>query len=53
VLEKAMNAFWKHEPYQLAHFLVGTLFSIRVLACGKQDRRVLEDVVKTALSVWH
>lgn len=44
---------WKHEPHQLAHFLVGTLFSIRVLARGKQDRRMLEDVVKTALSVFH
>ena len=44
---------WKREPHQLAHFLVGTLFSIRVLARGKQDRRVLEDVVKTALSILH
>jgi len=44
---------WRHEPHQLAHFLVGTLVSIRVLARGKQDRRVLQDVVKTALSVFH
>ncbi len=44
---------WKHDPHQLAHFLVGTLFSVRVLARGKQDRRVLEDVVKTALSVFN
>jgi AcrR family transcriptional regulator len=44
---------WRHEPHQLAHFLVGTIVSIRVLARGKQDRRVLQDVVKTALSVFH
>jgi TetR/AcrR family transcriptional repressor of nem operon len=44
---------WTHDPHQLAHFLVGTLFSIRVLARGKQDRRVLQDIVKTALSVFH
>jgi TetR/AcrR family transcriptional regulator, transcriptional repressor for nem operon len=37
----------------VAHFLVGTLVSIRVLARGQQDRRVLQDVVKTALSVFH
>ncbi len=44
---------WTHDPHQLAHFLVGTLFSIRVLARGQQDRRVLQDVVKTALAVFH
>jgi TetR/AcrR family transcriptional repressor of nem operon len=44
---------WTYDPHQVAHFLVGTLFSIRVLARAKQDRRVLQDVVKTALSVFH
>ena len=44
---------WTHDPHQLAHFLVGTLVSIRVLARAKSDRRVLEDIVKTALSVFH
>lgn len=44
---------WTHEPHQLAHFLVGTLVSIRVLARGQQGRRVLQDVVKTALAVFH
>ncbi|HZR42380.1 MAG TPA: TetR/AcrR family transcriptional regulator [Ktedonobacteraceae bacterium] len=44
---------WTHDPHQLAHFLLGTLVSIRVLARGKQDRRVLQDIVKTALSVFH
>ena len=44
---------WTHEPHQLAHFLVGTLISIRVLARAKLDQRVLEDVVKTALTVFH
>jgi hypothetical protein len=31
---------------------VATLVGIRVLARSQQDRRVLEDVVKTALSVF-
>lgn len=44
---------WRHDLHQLAHFLVGTLVSIRVLARGQQDRRVLQDVVTTALSVFH
>jgi TetR/AcrR family transcriptional repressor of nem operon len=44
---------WTHDPHQLAHFLMGTLVSIRVLARAKADRRVLQDVVKTALSVFH
>lgn len=44
---------WTQDPHQLAHFLLGTLVSIRVLARGRQDRRVLQDVVKTALSVFH
>ena len=43
---------WTHDPHQLAHFLVATLVSIRVLARGQQDRRVLQDVVKTAVSVF-
>jgi TetR/AcrR family transcriptional regulator, transcriptional repressor for nem operon len=43
---------WKHDPHQLAHFLLGTFVSIRVLARGQQDRRVLQDIVKTALSVF-
>lgn len=43
---------WRHDPHQLAHFLVATLVGIRVLARNKQDRRVLEDVVKTAVSVF-
>ena len=43
---------WRDDPHQLAHFLVGALVSIRVLARGRQDRRVLEDIVKTAVSVF-
>jgi TetR/AcrR family transcriptional regulator, transcriptional repressor for nem operon len=43
---------WRHDPHQLAHFLLATFVSLRVLARGQQDRRVLEDVVKTALSVF-
>jgi TetR/AcrR family transcriptional regulator, transcriptional repressor for nem operon len=44
---------WTQDPHQLAHFLSGVLVSIRVLARGKRDRRVLQDVVKTALTVFH
>ena len=43
---------WRHDPHQLAHFLVATFISLRVLARGQQDRRVLEDVVKTAVAVF-
>jgi TetR/AcrR family transcriptional regulator, transcriptional repressor for nem operon len=43
---------WTSDPHQLAHFLLGTLVSIRVLARARQDRRVLEDIVKTALSMF-
>ena len=43
---------WRDDPHQLAHFLVGALVSIRVLARSQQDRRVLEDVVKTAVAVF-
>ncbi len=43
---------WRDDAHQLVHFLVGALVSIRVLARGQQDRRVLEDVVKTAVSVF-
>ena len=44
---------WTQDPHQLAHFLSGTLVSIRVLARAKLGRRVLQDVVKTALAVFH
>ena len=43
---------WKDDPHQLARFLVATLVGIRVLARVQKNRRVLEDVVKTALSVF-
>jgi TetR/AcrR family transcriptional repressor of nem operon len=43
---------WRHDPHQLAHFLLGTFVGIRVLARGQPDRRVLEDVVKTAVAVF-
>jgi TetR/AcrR family transcriptional repressor of nem operon len=43
---------WRDDPHQLAHFLVSALVSLRVLARGQQDRRVLEDVVKTAVAVF-
>src|SRR5687768_7898610 len=48
----ASELSWQHDPHQLAHFLLATLVSLRVLARGQQERRVLEDVVKTALSVF-
>lgn len=44
---------WTQEPHQYAHFLLGTLVSIRALARARQDRQVLQDVVKTALSLFH
>lgn len=43
---------WTYDPHQGAHFLLGILVSIRVLARAKQDQQVLHDVVKTALSVF-
>jgi len=43
---------WRHDPHQLAHFLLATFVSLRVLARSWQDRRVLEDVVKTAVAVF-
>jgi TetR/AcrR family transcriptional repressor of nem operon len=43
---------WRHDPHQLAHFLVATFVSLRVLARGQPDWRVLEDVVKTAVAVF-
>ena len=43
---------WRHDPHQLAHFLLATFVSLRVLARGQQDRRALEDVVKTAVAVF-
>lgn len=44
---------WTSDPHQLARFLQATLISIRVLARAQQGRDVLQDVVKTALSVFH
>ena len=44
---------WTQDPHQLAHFLSGVLVSIRVMARAKRDRRVLQDVVKTALAAFH
>lgn len=43
---------WQDDPHQLARFLVATLVSIRVLARLRKDRNVLQDIVKTALSVF-
>ncbi|HTK06214.1 MAG TPA: TetR/AcrR family transcriptional regulator [Ktedonobacteraceae bacterium] len=43
---------WTHNPHQYAHFLLGTLISIRVLARARQDRNVLENIMQTALSVF-
>lgn len=39
------------DSQQFAHFFLGTLISIRVLARARADRRVLEDLAKTALFV--
>ncbi|GHO84756.1 TetR/AcrR family transcriptional regulator [Dictyobacter formicarum] len=44
---------WKRDPHQLARFLLGTLVSIRVLARTNAGRETLQDIVRTALSVFH
>lgn len=44
---------WTHDPHQFAHFLLGTLISIRVLARSGADREVLQNIAQTALSVFH
>ncbi|GAC1403398.1 MAG: hypothetical protein NVS4B7_21830 [Ktedonobacteraceae bacterium] len=43
---------WTYDPSQGAHFLLGILVSIRVLVRAGQGRSMLQDVVKTALSVF-
>jgi TetR/AcrR family transcriptional repressor of nem operon len=42
---------WTGDPHQLAHFFLGTLISIRVLARARADRDVLQAIVNTALVV--
>lgn len=44
---------WTSDPHQIAHFLLGILISIRVLARARQDRKILQDVVETALAILH
>lgn len=44
---------WTCDPHQFAHFFLGTLISIRVLARARADRNVLLDVMKTALFALH
>jgi len=43
---------WTYDPHQYAHFLLGTLISIRTLARAHQERSVLQNIVKTTLSVF-
>jgi TetR/AcrR family transcriptional repressor of nem operon len=55
VLIKAQAAgelAWTCDPHQLAHFLLNTVVGIRVLARANPDRRTLQDIVTTALSVF-
>jgi TetR/AcrR family transcriptional repressor of nem operon len=42
---------WTGDPHQLAHFFLGTLISLRVLARARADRDVLQAIVNTALVV--
>ncbi len=44
---------WQHDPHQLAHFLVATFVSLRVLARSQQQRGMFNDIVKTALSIFN
>ena len=43
---------WTYDPHQFAHFLLGALISIRVLARTQAERDVLQDIARTALSVF-
>ena len=42
-----------HDPQQLARFLLATLVSLRVLARTSVSRETLQDIMQTALSVFH
>jgi TetR/AcrR family transcriptional regulator, transcriptional repressor for nem operon len=44
---------WTYDAHQFARFFLGTLLSIRVLARAHAERSVLQDIVKTALLVFH
>lgn len=54
VLVKAQAAGeldWTYDPHQLAHYLLNAYLGLRVLSRARPDRRFLEDIVKTTLSV--
>src|SRR5258708_5910235 len=54
VLIKAQAAgelAWTCDPHRSARFLLNTLLGLRVLGRANPDRRTLEDIVTTALSV--
>ena len=42
---------WTRDPHQLAHYLLNAYLGLRVLSRANPDRRVLEDIVTTTLSV--
>lgn len=44
---------WRWDLHQYAHFLLGTLISIRTLARAKAEPGVLKDIAKTALLALH
>jgi TetR/AcrR family transcriptional repressor of nem operon len=43
---------WTRDPHQLAHFLMNTLLGLRMLSRASSDRRMLQDIVTTALTVF-
>ncbi|GHO61841.1 TetR family transcriptional regulator [Ktedonobacter sp. SOSP1-52] len=43
---------WTYDPHQFAHFLLGALISIRVLARANVEREVLQNIARTTLSVF-
>lgn len=51
--QMASELAWTYDAHQFARFLLGTLISIRVLARAHAERRVLQDIVKTTLLVFH
>jgi TetR/AcrR family transcriptional repressor of nem operon len=42
---------WTRDPHQLAHFFLNAYLGLRVLSRAHPDRRLLEDIVTTTLSV--
>ncbi|GCE45933.1 TetR family transcriptional regulator [Thermosporothrix hazakensis] len=44
---------WEADPHQLARFLLNTHLGIRTLARANPDRKMLQEIATTALSLFH